>query len=74
MVWGPALRGEAEIRTGSKTAGWTAAHRWAEYREEWDCWGERTPPPPGRGGLEEAAGAGGSAPGSGCLCWGCVGG
>lgn len=39
-----------------------------------ECWAERAPTPLEPGGVVEAAGAGGSGRGWGCLCQGGVGG
>lgn len=73
VAWVPAWRGEGEIQSGT-TAGWTVNRHEAECQEGWECWGEKAPTPPGLGGLEEAAGVGGSGRGLGCLCLGDVGG
>lgn len=59
MAWEPAWRGAGETQWGRKTASWSATRREAECQEGWECWGARALTPPGRGGLEEAAGAGG---------------
>lgn len=72
MAWGPAWRDGGEIQSGRKTAGGRAAHREVECQEEWECWGERAPTPPGPGELEAAVGAGGSEHGLGHLCRGGV--
>lgn len=55
-----AWRDEGETRSGRKTAGWRVGHREAECQEGWECWVGRVLTPPEPGGLEEAAGAGGS--------------
>lgn len=76
VAWELAWWGEGETQSGGETAGGSAIHHGAECREAWEWWAERAAPMTrsGPGGLEEAAGAGGSGRGLGCLCWGCVGG
>lgn len=73
VAWEPAWRGEGETQSGRKTEVGSAIHHEAECQEGWECLVERAPTRPGPGGLEEAAGAGGSGRGC-CLCWGSVGG
>lgn len=72
VAWELAWRGEEETQSGRKTVGGSAVHREAECQEGWEFWGGRAPTRPGHVGLEEAAGAGGSGRGLGCLCWGGV--